>query len=64
MKWKRTMRRAAALLAAGLCMLCSGCDRPQGYIDFEKSQNQTAPVEDAAEKPLRIAFASVIFSLS
>lgn len=60
MKWKRTMRRAAALLAAGLCMLCSGCDRPQGYIDFEKSQNQTAPVEDAAEKPLRIAFASVI----
>lgn len=60
MKWKRTMRRTAALLAAGLCMLCSGCDRPQGYIDFEKSQNQTAPVEDAAEKPLRIAFASVI----
>lgn len=60
MKWKRTMRRAAALLAAGLCMLCSSCDRPQGYIDFEKSQNQTAPVEDAAEKPLRIAFASVI----
>ncbi len=60
MKWKRMMLHAAALLGAGLCMLCSGCDRPQGYIDFEKSQNQTVPAENTTEKPLRIAFASVI----
>lgn len=45
-----------------LCLLCTGCEKMQGNIDFTQTQ-EAAENEQAAnnaEKPLRIAFASII----
>lgn len=45
-----------------LCLLCAGCEKMQGNIDFTQTQ-EVAESEQAAnnaEKPLRIAFASII----
>lgn len=45
-----------------LCLLCVGCEKMQGNIDFTQTQ-EVAESEQAAnnaEKPLRIAFASII----
>lgn len=49
-----------SMAAICLLLLCAGCDTPQGNIDFTKTQEHTAVAEEPAEKPLRIAFASVI----
>ena len=54
----------AALLVLMVALLCSGCDKIQGYIDFDKVQKNTAvsPEQPAVngQHPLRIAFASVM----
>lgn len=47
-----------------LCLLCCGCERMQGDIDFTQvqpeSSSQSRQGSSYAQKPLRIAFASVI----
>lgn len=43
-----------------LILICSGCDRPQGNIDFTKAQEPQTAVEESGGEPLRIAFASVM----
>lgn len=52
------------LLVTVLLLLCTGCDTPQGKINFSKNQQETtdtaATVPGPAERPLRIAFASVM----
>ena len=53
------------LVLVVLLLLCTGCDTPQGKIDFSRSQQGTADTSLAAgknggERPLRIAFASVM----
>lgn len=60
MNWRRIVQRTVFLGTMGLLMLCSGCSQPQGYINFEKSQIPAPTTEVSAEKPLRIAFASVM----
>lgn len=44
------------------CLLCSGCEKVAGDIDFTSVQANTreGEVEGISQKPLRIAFASVI----
>ncbi len=45
-----------------ICLLCIGCDRVEGQIDFSSSQPETTfeDSDDSDSRPLRIAFASVI----
>ncbi|MCH4178548.1 MAG: phosphate/phosphite/phosphonate ABC transporter substrate-binding protein [Megasphaera sp.] len=52
----------AFLMLAIVCLLlyCTGCGTPQGKIDFTQSQENPAVVDNSGEKPLRIAFASVM----
>ena len=52
--------RLALLL---VCILCTGCETMEGNIDFAKSQNRQVinqGIGASEQKPLRIAFASVI----
>ena len=48
-----------------MCLFCAGCDSPQGKINFSQKQKPSettyvAGSSDNSERPLRIAFASVM----
>ena len=51
------------ILVLALCLVCTGCEKMQGRIDFGQVQPGSSTAqggENAGQKPLRIAFASVI----
>lgn len=60
MRWGSRWIYVIDLIAVCLLMFCAGCDSSQGKIDFTKTQEHTTAAEESSEKPLRIAFASVI----
>jgi len=60
MRWGKRWIYVIDLIVVCLLMLCAGCDTSQGKIDFTKTQEHITAAEESPEKPLRIAFASVI----
>ena len=53
-------RLFSCLILVVCCFFLAACGRTEGYIDFTQPQEAQPAAEEPADKPLRIAFASVM----